>query len=194
MTRALFLDRDGILNHLVYYEEWHEWESPREPSDLRMIDGVAGPLRRIADAGWLLVIVTNQPSYAKGKIPKEALVAVHESVLRHLVEAGVPIAGSYVCFHHPEAVVEELRTRCECRKPGTKWLRDAADAFGIDLEQSWMVGDQDSDLLCGRAAGCRVALIEHEGSVDKRGSVEPDARCVSLEALATILLADQRAD
>jgi D-glycero-D-manno-heptose 1,7-bisphosphate phosphatase len=185
MKRALFLDRDGVLDELVYYPSHDEWESPRRLSDLVLIEGVSEPLRRFVDAGWLLFIVTNQPSFAKGKTSREELQEVHDALVASL---DVPIARSYLCFHHPEAIVDELRVKCECRKPGTKSLRDAAEEFGVDLAQSWMVGDQDSDLSCGRAAGCRVALIEHRGSSHKRGEIEPDLRVRDLAELAEKIL------
>lgn len=185
MKRALFLDRDGILNHLVYYASHDEWEAPRSAADVRMIEGVREPLQELVDAGWLLFIITNQPSHAKGKVAREELERAHEKVL---AELSLPISASYLCFHHPEAVVRELRIRCDCRKPGSASLFRAAEAFDVDLTASWMVGDQDSDLLAGRAAGCRVALIEHEGSAHKRGSVEPDLRCHDLRELVTSLI------
>ena len=187
MNRALFLDRDGVLDHLVYYESSGEWEAPRAIEDVVMTDGVLEPLEKLADAGWLLFVVTNQPSYAKAKVTREALEAVHAAIL-----APLPVTRSYVCFHHPEAVVAAMRVTCDCRKPGTRFLREAAEEFDIDLRSSWMVGDQDSDLLCGRAAGCRVALLEHPGSAHKRGAVEPDVRVESLQELAEILLAPGR--
>lgn len=176
MNRALFLDRDGIVDELVYYESSGEWESPRNLGDLKMLD--ATPLRRFVDAGWLLFIVTNQPSYAKGKTSLEELCEVHDAVLRALP---VPIAQSYLCFHRSE-------DRCECRKPKPYFLHEAARDFDVDLKASWMVGDQDSDLLCGRAAGCRVALMEDRRSANKRGNVEPDLRVRDLDELADALL------
>ena len=185
MSRALFLDRDGILNELVYYASHDEWEAPRNASDVRMIAGVREPLLRLHSAGWLLFIVTNQPSYAKGKTSRAALEEAHARVLREL---GVPITDSYLCLHHPEAVVEEFRVACDCRKPGAESLLRAAASYDIDLQSSWMVGDQDSDLGAGRAAGCRVALIEHQGSAHKRGKIEPDVRCANLGELATLLI------
>ena len=175
MRRALFLDRDGVLDELVQYEEW---EAPRVLADLRMIDGVRAPLQRFVDAGWLLFIVTNQPNVAKGKAAREEVEAINEAVVRELQ---VPIARSYICFHQAE-------DRCECRKPSPYFLREAAREFEVDLAQSWMVGDQDSDLLCGRNAGCKVALIEHVGSAHKRGKVEPDLRVADLEELARVIL------
>jgi D-glycero-D-manno-heptose 1,7-bisphosphate phosphatase len=184
MKRALFLDRDGILDELVFYESTREWESPRTLADLVMIDGIAEPLQRFVDAGWLLFIVTNQPSYAKGKTSMEELHAIHDAVVAKL---GVDIARSYLCFHHPDAIFDDMRIACECRKPGAQSLRDAAREFDVDLGASWMVGDQDSDLLCGRAAGCKVALLENERSANKRGKVEPDLRVRDLAELADAL-------
>jgi D-glycero-D-manno-heptose 1,7-bisphosphate phosphatase len=188
-NRALFLDRDGVLDELVYYASHDEWESPRRVEDLRMIDGIAAPLRQFADAGWQLVIVTNQPSYAKGKASKESLIDVHNAVLDALARDGVSIARSYTCFHHPDAIVPELRVACDCRKPSTRFLHDAARELDLDLTRSWMVGDQDSDLACGRAAGCKVALLQHPGSEHKRGGIEPDVRVENLEELARHLSA-----
>jgi len=178
MNRALFLDRDGVLDELVFYESSGEWESPRRLADLRMIEGVAEPLQRMADAGWLLFIVTNQPSAAKGKTTIEELREVHAAVVERL---GVPIARSYPCFHHPD-------DRCECRKPSPYFLSEAARDFDVDLAQSWMIGDQDSDLACGRAAGCRVALIESEGSGHKRGEIDPDVRVRDLGEVIGVIL------
>ena len=176
MNRALFLDRDGIVDELVYYESSGEWESPRNLADLKMMD--ATPLQRFVDAGWLLFIITNQPSYAKGKTSLEELRDVHDAVVRALP---VPIAQSYLCFHRSE-------DQCQCRKPKPYFLHEAARDFDVDLSASWMVGDQDSDLLCGRAAGCKVALMENPRSANKRGNVEPDLRVSSLAELADALL------
>jgi len=185
MNRALFLDRDGILDELVFYESSGEWESPRRLADLTMIEGVAEPLQHLVDAGWLLVIITNQPSYAKGKTTQQDLRDVHSAILERL---GVPIAASFLCFHHPQSIVEELRIICDCRKPGAKSLRDAARELDIDLTRSWMAGDQDSDLAAGRAAGCRVALIENPRSANKRGTVKPDVTVKDLAELVERLL------
>lgn len=185
MKRALFLDRDGVLDELVYYESSGEWEGPRTVADLVMIEGITEPLQRFLDTGWLLFIVTNQPSYAKGKTTMEDTQDVQDAVVARL---GVTIAHSYLCFHHPESIVADLRVLCDCRKPGAQSLREASRDFDVDLSGSWMIGDQDSDLACGRAAGCKVALIENPRTADKRGEVEPDLRAHTLTQLADEIL------
>ena len=176
MNQAIFLDRDGIIDELVFYPNTNEWESPRTLADLKVIESSFEPLARVAQAGWLLFLVTNQPSYAKGKTTKDALLDVNDTVMGILSEHAVPISKSYLCLHHPQGTVAEFSVKCECRKPGTLFLREAAQEFDLDLGESWMVGDQDTDLACGRAAGCKVALIEYAHSGDKRGSIEPDLR------------------
>ena len=181
MKRALFLDRDGILDELVFYPSHGEWESPRRVEDVQMIDGVREPLQRLSDAGWLLFIVTNQPSFAKGKTSLENLHAVHEHIVQSL---GVPIARSYQCFH-------QASDQCGCRKPSPFFLHEAAREFDVDLWRSWMVGDQDSDLACGRAAGCKVALLEHPRSAHKRGTIEPDVVVRDLAELVDVILSSR---
>lgn len=182
-AKAIFLDRDGVLNELVWYESTQEWESPRTVADLRIASDVVEPLRNANAAGWLLFVVTNQPSYAKGKTSKEALLEVQSRVLASLREAGVEISDAFLCLHHPDSIVPELRVTCTCRKPEPYFLFEAARHFDIDLVRSWMIGDQDSDLACARAAGCRAALLECAASQNKRGSVVPDLRASNLAQL-----------
>ncbi|HVG22554.1 MAG TPA: HAD-IIIA family hydrolase [Thermoanaerobaculia bacterium] len=182
MKRALFLDRDGILDELVYYPSHEEWEAPRRADDVRMIEGIREPLQQLVDAGWLLFIVTNQPNLAKGKATIEELAAVHERIVTSL---GVPITKSYQCFH-------QASDHCICRKPSPFFLHEAARGFDVDLTRSWMVGDQDSDLLCGRNAGCKVALIETRGSEHKRGKVLADLRVQNLAELVAVIASDER--
>lgn len=183
MRRALFLDRDGVVSEPVWYDDTQNWEAARRVDDLRLIPGAADALRRAHEAGWLIFLVTNQPDWAKGKTTRENLLEVEAEVERLTV-----IDRAYLCFHHPEAVVDELRVVCSCRKPGTKSLTDAARDFNVDLSQSWMAGDRDTDLLCGRAAGTRVALILHPTSAELRGRVEPDATFPTVASFVDHLL------
>jgi D-glycero-D-manno-heptose 1,7-bisphosphate phosphatase len=177
--KALFIDRDGVINDLVFYPSHGEWESPRTVDDLTIRPGVAEALRAAAGKGWLVFLITNQPSYAKGKCSLEGLQQVHQRVLDELAGGGATVTDSFVCYHHPQSVVPEFGA-CECRKPSPFFIRKAAAQYDIDLEESWMAGDQGTDIETGRAAGCRTALIKYEKSEWKRGAVRPDLVCADL--------------
>lgn len=179
MTRAVFLDRDGVVNDLVYYPSHREWESPRTLDDLKVRPEAGAQIRLLNESGWLVFLITNQPSYAKGKCSLEELQQVHARVLETLRKEGAEVTESYVCYHHPQAVVPQFGA-CECRKPSPFFIRQAAAKYGIDLASAWMAGDQETDIQTGRAAGCRTALIKYEQSMNKRGSVTPDLICDDL--------------
>ena len=172
---AAFIDRDGTLNEFVPDPVSGLPESPLRVADVRLIEGAAAAARELAQAGFALVCVSNQPAAAKGKVSLEQLLAVHERVLELLRKEGVQLDGFRLCLHHPEGVVAELSGPCACRKPAPGMLLDAAEELGLDLASSWMLGDTDSDVVAGHAAGCRTVLIEHPGSAHKRVAEEsPD--------------------
>lgn len=179
MNRALFIDRDGVINELVYYPSHGEWESPRVIDDLKLHPNINEPLLAAQRAGWLLFLVTNQPSYAKGKCSLESLQEIQASVMRQLSENGVRIAEAYVCFHHPTSKLPGYGP-CECRKPSPFFIRQAAVTHNIDLARSWVVGDQDTDMETGKNAGVRTALLSYDPSAPKRGKVEADLNCADL--------------
>jgi D-glycero-D-manno-heptose 1,7-bisphosphate phosphatase len=164
-------------------------ESPLAPGDVVLVEGAAAAAARLASAGFLLVGVSNQPAAAKGRVPLEQLAAVQARVVALFAEEGVAFDGFEVCWHHPDAVVTELAGPCDCRKPAPGMLLGAAAALGIDLAGSWMVGDSDSDVLAGKAAGTRTVLVENPASAHRRrGSAAPDATAADLmEAQARIV-------
>jgi D-glycero-D-manno-heptose 1,7-bisphosphate phosphatase len=186
---AAFLDRDGTLNQLVVDTLSGLPESPLRAEDVRLIEGAAAAAHSLADAGFALVCVTNQPAAAKGRVSVEQLLSVHERVLALLRDEGVELDASRLCLHHPEAVVAELAGGCACRKPAPGMLLDAARELGIDLTRSWMLGDTDADVAAGRAAGVRTVLITAPGSSHKRaGAAHADLLATDLADAAAQLL------
>lgn len=184
---ALFLDRDGVLNELVHYPDTGEWESPRCAGDFRLLPGVGPTLAGLKGKGWPIFIVSNQPSFAKGKTTLEALKGVHQRMMEDLARDGVTVDGSLYCYHHPAGTVPEYSGPCPCRKPSPFLLVEAARNHGLDLGASWMVGDQDMDLLCGRSAGCRTILIPCEASRSKRGGQVPDVVCAEFADILAVV-------
>jgi D-glycero-D-manno-heptose 1,7-bisphosphate phosphatase len=157
--RAVFLDRDGVINRNVLNPATGGLEAPLTAADFAVLPGVPEALRRLQAAGYLLFVVSNQPNYAKGKSTLQELRAVDAAMRDALDAMRVWMAAVYYCLHHPDGVVPGLARPCPCRKPGPYFLLKAAEEFGLDLSQSWMVGDRVTDVECGRTAGVRTALV-----------------------------------
>jgi D-glycero-D-manno-heptose 1,7-bisphosphate phosphatase len=179
--RAVFLDRDGVLTELALNKATGEHESAHTLDDLRMCPGIAVAAKRLSAERFSLFIVSNQPSYAKGKTSLENIKAIAARAEAFLSAEGVEIARAFYCYHHPKGVVAEFTTECRCRKPKPQMLLDARDQFDLDLSASWMVGDQETDIECGRRAGCRTVLVENPLSAKRRpGKETPTLRAKDL--------------
>lgn len=153
--KAVFLDRDGTINKYVGFL--------RNIDEFELLPGVAEAIKTINASGYLAIVVTNQPVIARGEVTCEQLQEIHNKMETLLGSEGAYLDGVYFCPHHPhkgyEGEVSELKVECECRKPKPGMLLKAADDYNIDLSQSWMVGDGENDILAGKAAGCKTALI-----------------------------------
>ena len=186
---AVFLDRDGVINELVWDEDDDRYESPLRAEDVELMPGAVDAIARLQAAGLELVVVSNQPAAAKGKTTLGELRAVHERVVGLLADGGTTVDNWRYCFHHPDAELAELRVICRCRKPQPGMLIDSAQEKGIDLQRSWIVGDSDADVGAGSAAGCKTVLVEHKRSEHRReGSVDPDARVPDVAAAASLII------
>ena len=135
--KAVFLDRDGTLNKLIY------GRPPYSLEELVIFPDVQPALRRLKDAGFKLIVVTNQPDVGRELITKESAFSIINAV-----EGNLPIDRTYVCFH-------DDKDNCDCRKPKPGMILNAAKDFDIDLKKSYMVGDSQKDIDAGKAAGCR---------------------------------------
>ncbi|SEA65122.1 D-alpha,beta-D-heptose 1,7-bisphosphate phosphatase [Desulfuromusa kysingii] len=157
--KAIFLDRDGTINvdkgYLYRCDEFS------------FLPGVPQALKRLQDAGYLLVVVTNQSGVARGYYQMSDVETLHRYMQEQLLGFGVMLAGVYVCPHHPEGVVERFSCDCDCRKGKPGMLLNAAQDLNINLPQSFMVGDKISDLEAGHRAGCCPLLL-----IDKTANKE----------------------
>ena len=185
--RAVFLDRDGVINRNVYNPATGEFESPLTADDFAFIPGALDAMRALRSAGFFLFLVSNQSNLAKGKSTLEQLSAIHQKFLLGLAEAAVDFAEFYYCFHHPNGVVSGYSGHCECRKPSPHFLLTASSQFNVDLRRSWMVGDRPTDIECGRAAGARTILI-HSAEPYAGGGTLPDAVAPDLRTAAQLIL------
>jgi D-glycero-D-manno-heptose 1,7-bisphosphate phosphatase len=190
--RAVFLDRDGVLNQLVLNRRTGDHESPYRPEDVALTAGASQALRELRGLGVPLAVVSNQPSAAKGTATLEDLAAVHDAVVRLLAEEALEIDDWRYCFHHPAGADPELGRACDCRKPAPGLVLQAAEALGLDdaaLGRSWLIGDSDVDVQAGRAAGLRTVLVEDPRSAHRRAGAEADARAGDVLGAARIVAA-----
>jgi D-glycero-D-manno-heptose 1,7-bisphosphate phosphatase len=142
---AAFLDRDGVINEELNYV--HRVE------DFHFLPGVLATCRKFVEAGYLLVVITNQAGIARGYYDVPAFEILTQWMKARFAEAGAPLAGVYFCPHHPEGRIERLSIPCDCRKPAPGMILQAQRDLGLDLARSFLVGDKVSDIEAGRAAG-----------------------------------------
>ena len=174
--RAVFLDRDGVINRAL------ERDGKPYPSaslnEFEIFPEVPEACRRLKQAGFLLVVATNQPDVGRGTLKQETVEIIHAEMCRRL-----PLDRVEVCYHPGKGLSD-----CNCRKPKPGMLLRAARELEIDLAQSWMVGDRWRDVNCGHAAGCRTIFIDR-GYAEELKQL-PDFRAKNLLEAVEIILAD----
>jgi D-glycero-D-manno-heptose 1,7-bisphosphate phosphatase len=168
MVKAVFLDRDGVINANLMRNG--KPVAPTNLAEFRILPGVPEAARRLKDAGFVLIVAT-------GRTTKAVMEAMHAEIRRLM-----PIDDFAICFHTDA-------DHCACRKPKPGLLLNAAAKHGIDLSASTMVGDRWRDVLAGQAAGCRTVMVDH-GYAQDRPSV-PDRTVMSLAEASTVILADE---
>jgi D-glycero-D-manno-heptose 1,7-bisphosphate phosphatase len=175
--KAVFLDRDGVLNVRA-----PEHDYVRRVSDFRIVPGVADAVARLTAAGLLVMVVTNQRGIARKLVEIAEVERMHQKLQETVEQAKGKIERFYICPHdHGDG--------CDCRKPSPGMLLRAQRDYCLDLRNSWMVGDTESDVEAGRRAGCRTILISPTSGENVLG-VQPDYRAASLsDAVDHILIA-----
>ncbi|MEI6634530.1 MAG: D-glycero-beta-D-manno-heptose 1,7-bisphosphate 7-phosphatase [Chlamydiota bacterium] len=174
---AVFLDRDGTLNHDPGYLGDAEM--------FRFLPGVIDALKRLKDAGYLIFVVSNQSGIARGFFGVDELRRIHDRMAAGLREGGVTLDGIYYCPHHPDA-------QCPCRKPSPRMVLDAAERYAVDLGRSYFIGDRISDVETGNNAGCGTVLVLTGAGKEARAALKadrlPDHVAADLSAAADWIL------
>ena len=168
MRRAVFLDRDGVVNRAILREG--KPYPPATLSDLRLLPGVREACRKLREAGFALILITNQPDIARGSITAQQVADIHFRLQRYL-----QLDDIRVCPHDDSA-------QCECRKPKPGLLLEAAEKWDIDLAASFVVGDRWRDVEAGHRAGCRPIFVDY-GYLEQR-PIGPYLRVNSLREAA----------
>ena len=177
--KAVFFDRDATIIE--------DMEFSVDPADLRLFPEAVEGMRKLQQAGYFLVIVTNQSGIARGYYDEAALQSVNQRLVEMLKEQGVSIEAVYYCPHYRDGAVEKYAVACSCRKPEPGMLLRAAEECNIDLAPSWMVGDRPADIGAGRAAGCKTIRVL-TGPPAADGDPQPDAVANNVSEAADIIL------
>ncbi|MDE3067172.1 MAG: HAD family hydrolase [Verrucomicrobiota bacterium] len=175
MRRAVFLDRDGVINRAL--DRGGLPHAPASLAEFEILPDAPAACAKLKVAGFLLVVATNQPDVGRGTLKQEIVETIHAEMRRRL-----PLDGVEVCYHPGKGL-----SNCDCRKPRPGMLLRAARALDIDLARSWMVGDRWRDVDCGHAAGCRTIFIDRGCAEELRQL--PDFRAKNLLEAAEIILA-----
>ena len=166
-NKAVFLDRDGVLNRAIVRDG--KPYPPASLAEFEILPGTKEALDKLKAAGYLLIVVTNQPDVGRGTQQKSIVEEMHE-VLRTIL----PLDEIYVCYHGYDG-------ECECRKPQPGMLLAAAREFKIDLKESFMIGDRSKDMEAGIAAGCKTIFIDYHYS--EKLNIHPDLKTNSFELI-----------
>jgi len=162
MQKAIFLDRDGVLNKMVYNPDFGIVDSPTNPEQLEIIDGADQAVKILKDLGFLIFVVSNQPIIAKGKVTKELFDKIDLKFQDWFEARGIKFDKVYYCLHHND--VDQVKNSqylmdCDCRKPKPGMILEAVKDFDIDLKNSFMIGDGITDIQAGISAGCKTVFI-----------------------------------
>ena len=177
---AVFFDRDGTLIEDPGYLS--------HPDQVKLLDGAAEVLKEVGLLGYKTVVVTNQSAVARGIVSEEMLERIHQRLRELLALKGASLDGIYYCPYHPDGVIPHYRRDSDWRKPEPGMLLAAAEEMGLDLKQSWIVGDSGRDVEAGRRAGCRTILLG-SGPADRDAADDgrPDYIAVNLREAAHMI-------
>lgn len=179
--KAAFLDRDGVINlDRAYVHQWDEFE---------FVPGAVDAMRRLREAGYVLIVVTNQSGLARGMYTEAQFQELTRCMREALAAAGAEVEAVYHCPHHPKGKVPELALDCDCRKPEPGMILQAVREHGLSLEHSFMVGDKPSDIEAARAAGLgRAYIVQSDNEESTDGLAGADAAYADLAACVDALL------
>ena len=173
MTKAVFLDRDGVIN--VNCPRQHDYI--KLPQEFILLPSAAAGIKKLNDAGYKVIVVTNQRGVARGMMTTQDVDAVHQEMTEQLAKQGAQIDKIYVCPHE--------NGECNCRKPQPGLLIQAIEEFKIDAEASWMIGDHITDMQAGKAAGVKTILV---GKEEPNQTSAADFICNDLLDAANLIL------
>lgn len=160
-NKAIFLDRDGIINKMIYNTELGIVHTAIDPKQVELIYGIDSLLISAKKMGYLLILISNQPDIGLRKISEKNFNAIKNAIKIKLKSKGISLNAEYYCFHHPFAEINKYKSKCKCRKPNTLLYKKAIEKYNIDPKNSWTLGDGVFDMISGKIIGSKTILISN---------------------------------
>jgi D-glycero-D-manno-heptose 1,7-bisphosphate phosphatase len=199
LAPAVFVDRDGVINDLVFNKIEETVSSPLSSSQIRVFPYIGKTVTELQKIGFKVVVISNQPGVAKRQFSFSEFLRMRKKVNREILRQGAKFDGEYYCLHHPYASITKYRKSCDCRKPKPGLFFMAAREKNIDLGRSFFIGDSLEDVKAGKAAGVKTVLVGHVTNFLNRmlevQKIEPDFMISSLQeapALVSELIAKEK--
>jgi histidinol-phosphate phosphatase family protein len=180
MNKAIFLDRDGVINKLLFNGE--KYVSPHNVGELKFLPNIIEPIKKLRANEFKIIMISNQPDVSKGLMTKENLSGITERMTEFLKKGGAELDAIYYCLHKKEE-------NCNCRKPKTELFERAANHFNIDIKKSYIIGDSVKEIEAAKRLGCKTILInELKSDADKIKDFSPTAKFADLGEAAEYIV------
>ena len=177
-NRAIFLDRDGTIIEDIGYIN--------SPQQIKFIPGAIEAIKTFNEAGFIVVVITNQAGVARGLVTEDMLQTIDKTMHKWLLHGGAHLDGIYYCPHHPEHGVYPYKQQCECRKPHPGLIKKAQKDFNIDLAQSYMIGDKATDIEAGKKAGTKTVFVLSGRGKEERANLKEPPDHISVDLAAAV--------
>lgn len=158
------MDRDGVINEMVYVKEHGYVDTPSATKQFKLIKGVTKAVKILKKRGYVIIIISNQPGIAKGYFDKKTFESISKKMNKIFLKFNTAIDGEFYCFHHPNAKLKKFKKRCSCRKPGIGLVKKAVKIYEVDLKKSYVVGDGIVDMKVAKKAGCTGIFVGNVNS------------------------------
>jgi len=163
-NKAIFLDRDGVLNDLVFYSEEGILDSPNSAKDFNITPRTIKALKKLKKLGFYLILISNQPGIAKKKYDLDEFNKIKSKMETILTKNNLKLDAQYYCLHHPQAINKKYKINCTCRKPKAKMFHDGIKNFSVDVEKSYVIGDGLVDMKLAKSVKCKSIFIGNVNS------------------------------
>ena len=186
MNKAIFFDRDGVINEEIFNKELNQWTAPHNINQVKIKLTTLKFLKNLSKRNFIFFVISNQPDYAKGNTTMKNLEFVHKKIKSILEKSEIKIERFFYSYKHPKSNKRGYGPPCYDRKPNPFFLKKAKKIYNLDLSKSWMIGDRPSDIECGKRAGTKtIGLINNRYVFKKKN--KPDFLVKNIRQIINIV-------